>query len=248
LEFSLDRRTPFSFACRACGRCCSGKVIMAGPHEILGIARLLGIATTDFLALYTDNGGTTLRNEPDGRCVFVTTDGACQVHPRRPLVCRLYPLGRATDGEGGERFAVFPKQDGCLADVGTNGTIADFLSTQGVEPYFEWSRRYGALFHRVMGLLDRLGIEARVGAPEAGADGKEAAAPAAETVPLSSWQDIDASLEAFCAVKGIPVPDGVEDVIDLHLRAMEDWLDDLEARAADGPAGENDGKEGAGTA
>ena len=220
---------------------------MAGPHEILGIARLLGIGTTEFLARYTDNGGTTLRNVPDGRCVFVTAGGGCQVHPRRPLVCRLYPLGRKTDGEGGERFALFPKQEGCGAEFGTDGTIADFLDSQGVDPYFEWSRRYGLFFHRMMGLLDRLGIEAKVDAPETGAGGGEAPGLAAEAAPLSSWQDIDASLEAYCAAKGIAEPSGVEDAIDLHLRAMEEWLDDLEAKAARGPAGEYDEDEGEGT-
>ena len=45
---------------------------MAGPHEVLGMSRLLGISTTEFLALYADNGGTTLRFGEDGRCVFVT--------------------------------------------------------------------------------------------------------------------------------------------------------------------------------
>jgi uncharacterized protein len=234
LDFSLDRRTPFSFACRACGRCCSGKVIMAGPHEILGMSRVLGITTTEFLALYTDNGGTTLGNGPDGRCVFVTEGGGCDVHPRRPLVCRLYPLGRATDGDGGERFAVFPKQDGCEAERGAAGTIEDFLGTQGVDPYFEWSRRYGALFHRMLGLLDRLGVEAKVEARQAGGPVEESGSSAPEAAgetdrsPLSAWQDIDGSLAEYCAAKGIDAPEGIEAAIDLHLKAMEEWLDELE--------------------
>jgi uncharacterized protein len=231
LDFRLDRRDKFSFACRACGRCCSGKVIMTGPHEVLGMSRHLGISTTEFLALYADNGGTTLKNDAGGRCVFVTPRG-CAVHPRRPLVCRLYPLGRATDGKSEERFAMFPKQEGCQADFGTDGAIADFLESQGVGPYFEWSRRYGAVFRRMMGLLDRLGVEAKVEAPEAGADAAAAKALAAETAPLSSWQDMDASLAAYCAAKGRAVPSGIEASIGLHLRAMDEWLDDLEGRAA----------------
>src|SRR4030066_307937 len=92
LDFRLERRAPFSFVCRACGRCCAGKIIMAGPHEVLGMSRLLGIGTTEFLALYTDNGGTTLRSEADGPCGFLTASG-CRGHPRRPLVARLFPPG-----------------------------------------------------------------------------------------------------------------------------------------------------------
>jgi hypothetical protein len=259
LDFDLDRRTPFSFVCRACGHCCAGKIIMAGPHEALGMARLLGISTTEFLALYTEHGGTTLRFDADGRCVFLRSDGGCGVHPRRPLVCRLYPLGRETDGAGDEKFARHPKEAGCQGEFGTDGTIADFLASQGVAPYIEWSGRYGELFRRMLGLLDRLDVQGKVearGASELGersgagatAEGGEEASGAAEETggaPLSSWQDIDASLAEDCAAKGLAVPEGIEATIDLHLRAMAEWLDDLEAKAScGGPAGEDEKDEG----
>jgi Fe-S-cluster containining protein len=249
LDFCLDRRAPFSFSCRACGRCCAGKIIMAGPHEVLGMSRLLGISTTEFLARYSDHGGTTLRFGADGRCAFLTAEG-CRVHPRRPLVCRLYPLGRATDATGDEKFALFPKQADCEAEFGTDGTIAAFLESQGVAPYIEWSRRYGELYKRMLGLLDQLDIQGKVEASEAGGPGDGAGsrgpgpADEADRSPLSSWQDIDASLAEFCAEKRLAVPAGIEAAIDLHLRAMAEWLDDLEAKASNGPAGEGGEDEG----
>ena len=211
---------------------------MAGPHEVLGMSRLLGISTTKFLARYLGNGGTTLRFGEDGRCVFLMPAG-CRVHPRRPLVCRLYPLGRATDGAGEERFAMFPKQEGCEAEFGTDGTIAGFLGSQEVEPYLEWSRRYGELYRRMMALLERLDVVAEVSVedrPDAPvADEGPTAAPAAgraeESAPLSLWQDIDASLAEYCAAKGVAVTEGIDESISLHLRAIADWLDDLESRA-----------------
>ena len=241
LDFCLDRESPFSFTCRVCGRCCSGKVIMAGPHEILGMARVLGIGTTEFLARYTDNGGTTLRSEADGPCVFLTPSG-CRVHPRRPLVCRLYPLGRTTNERGEERFAVFPAQPECEAVVGRDGTVEIFLESQGVAPYLGWSRRYGELYRRMIGLLDRLDIQGRIDAlaadvpAEAAQAGSGSAGSGQEPdrAPLSSWQDIDASLAEYCAAKGLAVPAEIDEAITLHLRAMEEWLDDLEARL--GPA------------
>jgi uncharacterized protein len=153
------------------------------------------------------------------------------VHQARPLVCRLYPLGRAVDPAGEERFAVFPKQGGCEAGFGTDGTVADFLGSQGVAPYFAWSDRYGRLYHRMMGLLERLGIEGRIEV-EAGGEGEggtdAAAGSPPDASPLSSWQDIDASLAEYCAAKGLPVPAGNEEAIDLHLEAMEEWLDEME--------------------
>jgi Fe-S-cluster containining protein len=205
------------------------------------MSRLLGLSTTEFLARHSDNGGTTLRSDGEGRCVFVAEAGGCGVHQARPLVCRLYPLGRAVDPAGEERFAIFPKQDGCEAEFGTDGTVADFLGSQGVAPYIEWSDRYGRLYHRMMGLLERLGIEGRIeveaggtgedgtDAGGAGADGTGAAAGlSADDSPLSSWQDIDASLAEYCAAKGLPVPGEIEAAIDLHLEAMKEWLDELE--------------------
>ena len=204
---------------------------MAGPHENLGMARVLGIDTTEFLAFYADNGGTTLRSEADGRCVFLTASG-CRVHPRRPLVCRLYPLGRSTDERGEERFALFPAQLECEAVAGRDGTVGSFLESQGVGPYLGWSRRYGELYRRMIGLLDRLDDEGELDAPAA--DAPAEAAQAGSDSPLSSWQDIDASLADYCAAKGIAVPAEIDEAIVLHLRAIEEWLDELESRL--GPA------------
>jgi hypothetical protein len=233
LDLPLVRDSPFSFACRVCGRCCSGKIIMAGPHEVLGMARLLGVSTTDFIRLYSDHGGTTLRSEPDGRCVFVTEAG-CRVHPRRPLVCRLYPLGRMTDGAGEERFYLFPKPPDCEAELGSDGTISSFLESQGVGPYLDWSDRYGRVYKRMMALLESLGLEGRIDVPaepDPGSRPEQDAAP--DNTPLSSWQDIDASLAEYCAAKGTAVPESIGEAIDLHLRAMGEWLDGLESRLGD---------------
>jgi Fe-S-cluster containining protein len=234
LEFCLNRQRAFSFVCRACSRCCTGKIIMAGPHEVLGMSRLLGISTTEFLALYSDNGGTTLRSEADGRCVFVTASG-CRVHSRRPLVCRLYPLGRMTDETGVEQFAVYPQQSDCEAEVGHEGTIETFIESQGVGPYLEWSRRYGALYGRMAGFLNRLVAEGKVG--DVGPEGTTPADSGSarleqepDRAPLSLWQDIDASLAEYCAAQGWAVLEEIDDAIALHLRAIREWLDDLESR------------------
>ncbi len=200
---------------------------MAGPHEVLGMARVLGIGTTEFLSLYGDNGGTTLRSEEDGRCVFLTPSG-CRVHPRRPLVCRLYPLGRTTNERGEERFAVFPAQPDCEAVVGRDGTVETFLGSQGVAPYLGWSRRYGELYRRMVGILERLDVVGKVDA--AAVSGSAGSGQEPDRAPLSSWQDIDASLAEYCAAKGLAVPAEIDEAIALHLRAMEEWLDDLESR------------------
>lgn len=259
LKFDLCRESPFSFTCRACSRCCRGKVILVGPHEILWMSRALGISTTELLSRYTEQGGTALRTTEDGHCVFVGPDG-CRVHARRPLVCRLYPLGRKTDAEGRESFAMYATQPDCEAVIGREGTIAEFLESQGVEPYFVWSRHYGEIYRRMIELLGRLEPDPELGQegePEEGqattagmepnqrgelragsqkrAETKPETGPTDEPAPvpvthLSPWQDIDASLAEYCAAKGITPPEDIDAAIDLHIRAMEEWLEALEGK------------------
>ncbi len=259
LTFNLSRESPFSFTCRACSRCCRGKVILVGPHEILGMSRVLRISTTELISRYTEHGGTALRTAEDDSCVFVGPDG-CRVHARRPLVCRLYPLGRKTDAEGRESFAMYATQPDCEAVIGRDGTVGEFLESQGVEPYFVWSRRYGEIYRRMIELLGRarpdpeLGQEGNLQAGqtmEAGmepsqqgglrAESHTRAETELETGPLdepatapapylSPWQDIDASLAKYCAAKAITLPADIDAAIDLHIRAMEEWLEALEGK------------------
>ena len=257
LKFDLCRESPFSFTCRACSRCCQGKVILVGPHEILGMSRALGIGTSEFLSRYTEQGGTALRTAEDGRCLFVGPDG-CRVHARRPLVCRLYPLGRKTDSEGRESFAMYATQPDCEAEIGRNGTVAEYLESQGAEPYLVWARRYGEIYRRMIELLGsaepgpepvqkgdaeagqtaEAGMEPSQqgelrGRPVTGAETEPKTGPTEESAltpatHLSTWQDIDASLAEYCAGKGLAPPTDIEAAIDLHIRAMEDWLEALE--------------------
>ena len=232
MNFDLRRDSPFSFACRACGRCCQGKVILVGPHEILGMARVLGIGTAEFLSQYTEGGGTTLRTTADGRCVFVGPEGGCRVHARRPLVCRLYPLGRRTGGDGGEVFALYGAHPGCQPVVGRDGTVAEFLDSQGVGPYIEWSRRYSELYIRMLEILGRAEPEpepAEGSAPEKPGAADEPGPPDEPVAQLSPWLDIDASLAEYCAARGLTPPADIEAAIDLHVLAMEEWLDTLKA-------------------
>ena len=142
-----------------------------------------------------------------------------------------------TDETGIERFALYPLQSGCKAEIGRNGTIGTFLESQGVGPYLEWSRRYGELYRRIVGLLERLAVQGQVD-DAAGAfqgdppvdSGSPESDQGMDRAPLSLWQDIEASLTEYCAANGRAVPGGTNDAIALHLQAIEKWLDNLESR------------------
>ena len=96
------REQTFGYFCHACSRCCQGKVIQVNPYEIARLARHLDVSTGAFQEKWTEGGkGTVLARTEDDACVFLGR-GGCTVHGDRPLVCRLYPLGRQYFPDGTE--------------------------------------------------------------------------------------------------------------------------------------------------
>src|ERR1700742_2710903 len=80
VDFNMTRASPFSYVCNACNRCCRNKAIRANPYEILRLARRLRFSTTEFIERNMEAGGTVLRSNENGNCVFLGEHG-CTVHP-----------------------------------------------------------------------------------------------------------------------------------------------------------------------
>jgi Fe-S-cluster containining protein len=211
------RDTPFSYACAGCGRCCFEKRIVVSPYEIARIADALSLSTTEVILRHTVEGGTVLRQREDGGCSLLAGKG-CGIHPGRPLVCRLYPLGRVVENGGSERFVQLrghPQSEGQLGD---NGTIGAFLQSQGTEPYIVASARYFALFSRLIAVL-----RAR---PDGSDSFQSVVSDGAAEDGALEWLDIDLTL-ARRAEGGIPT--GVEARVTLHLQLLEREIASLEA-------------------
>lgn len=223
IAFDMTRDSAFSYRCNACSRCCHHKGIRVGPYEILRLARFLGLTTTDFIARHTEAGGTMLRaSNVDGACVFLTPQG-CGVHPDRPLVCRIYPLGRTVDGDGEERFGHLAPHPQTAGVYGTSATVADYIEQQQLAPYFRTSDRYAALYTRMLGLLASVDaeefeqIEAR----------RDELAETEPGIAISDWIDIDRTVAEFCKARGRALPVGIDDTFNMHIEAVEAWLEAL---------------------
>ena len=93
IDARYTRDSAFSYACHACSRCCHDKIIHVNPYEVGRLAQNLNLSTTEVLSRYTTANGDNFKQTEQGACVFLTGQG-CGVHADRPLVCRLYPLGR----------------------------------------------------------------------------------------------------------------------------------------------------------
>jgi uncharacterized protein len=141
----VNRNSPFSYICNACGRCCHDKVIALSPYDVLMLARAAGVTMREAAARFTIRRGSLLKFNDDGACAAL--DGVrCGVHRGRPLACRLYPLGleRLADGHG-DSFVMIEPAAGSLGVYGAGGAVDNFLDAQGVAPYLEANVRYASL-------------------------------------------------------------------------------------------------------
>jgi Fe-S-cluster containining protein len=136
LSFRLRRDSPYAFKCQRCGVCCNNKRIEPDPEDRARLAAFLKIPPERFGPEYLDPSTGELRAAANGDCVFLGPDG-CRVHPARPLVCRLFPLGVIRDERGAEAFGVMPLHPDCLGLFGTDGTVDDDLRAQGADLPFK---------------------------------------------------------------------------------------------------------------
>jgi uncharacterized protein len=198
-----------------------------GPYEGLRLSRRLGISTTEFLSRHTEAGGTVLQTRQEDRgCVFLGPRG-CTVHPDRPLACRIYPLARWVSPDDDESFGHLAPHPQTAGIYGVHGTVDDYLTSQGLAPYFAMADRYGDLYDRMVALMERFDPEEDVDRrTERRAEIDELDAGTLAT----AWFDVDATVATYCREHALPIPTDVDAIVDLHLAAIGAWLDALEAQ------------------
>ena len=85
------------FACTQCGNCCTGKpgFVWVNDAEITALADFRGEPEDQVRGLYIrSEGGTrrSLKEKPNGDCVFYDRMAGCTVYPVRPRQCRTWPF------------------------------------------------------------------------------------------------------------------------------------------------------------
>jgi hypothetical protein len=220
-EKRYTRDSAFSYTCNGCSRCCHDKIIHLNPYEVSRLAQHRGIGTSEFLAQYTDAAGTALKRVEDGACVFLTESG-CGVHADRPFVCRIYPLSRHISSQGEECFSELAPHPHTEGNYGTAGTVDQYLTTQGAEPYVQAVDRY-------LDVLGRMATVLQTCIGEAPGTRREAQRTVDELVhgvkpDVPSWLDIDRVVRQYCDTKGLAVPDDPSTRMELHVQALDEWL------------------------
>ena len=99
--------------CKGCSACCQemGESIVLDPYDVYRLTNGLNVS---FEALLEDKielnvfDGMILPNlkmsGENEACAFLNNEGRCSVHPIRPGICRLFPLGRYYNDEGFQYF------------------------------------------------------------------------------------------------------------------------------------------------
>jgi hypothetical protein len=140
----MNRKSPFSYVCNACGLCCHNKVITLSPYDVIRLARAVGITTREAIDRFTIRRGSILKFT-DGAC-SVLEGARCGVHRGRPLACRLYPLGiERIENAASENFVMLEPAAGSLGVYGVDGDVHNFLAAQGVDEYLAANARYASL-------------------------------------------------------------------------------------------------------
>lgn len=201
---SSARAQPFGYVCGRCSRCCRQQRIQLNPYEAARIAHRLGLATREFRERHTIEGrGTELNRNADGSCAFLGAQG-CTIHSDRPLVCRLYPLGRRISADGEESFHRLEGHAQSQGRFGDAGTIESFLQAQEAERFMTAADAYFAWVCRAR---ERLAIGDGT-APAGGGD----------------LFDMDETIAAHCAQWALPEPVDIEERRQLHLEILDRHL------------------------
>lgn len=112
--------------CEGCSACCHGmgNSIILDPYDIWQLCRYLGQPFERLLEQYLELNvvdGLILPNlrmtGEKETCGFLDHQGRCSIHPARPGVCRLFPLGRVYEGRDFQYFLQVHECSRCKTKV-----------------------------------------------------------------------------------------------------------------------------------
>jgi len=160
IERFLEAGDTFRFTCDRSGKCCKDRVdnpILLSPYDVHRLRTSLSLSSRQF----SDRFGQQIlgadsqlpimlldfewTGKKHNKCPFLMSYG-CKVYEDRPLVCRLYPVGRMVDADMNSYFFLTKTANYCRLGCGKEHTIEQWLEEAEVEPYFEWNDRFNSLY------------------------------------------------------------------------------------------------------
>lgn len=144
--------------CKGCSACCHGvgNTIVLDPYDVYrltaGLNKPLEEMIADSKVELSVVDAIILPNlkmsGPEEACAFLNSEGRCSIHPYRPGICRLFPLGRIYE-DGGFRY--FNQVHECRKEARTKVKIKKWIDTPDSAHY----EKYIAEYHYFVKALER---------------------------------------------------------------------------------------------
>lgn len=146
--------------CRGCFACCCGMgtSIVLDPYDMhrltCGLGQTAAQLLADKLELNVVDGIVQPNIRMSGeeeRCGFLNGDGRCSIHPYRPGICRLFPLGRYYEEDGS--FQYFLQVHECRKEKRTKVKVHRWIDTPDAVRYDAFVRDWHGFLKLLQGKL-----------------------------------------------------------------------------------------------
>lgn len=127
--------------CKGCSDCCRGMgdTITLDPYDVhrlkLGLDTGFNELLSRCISLGVYEGLITpslTMSGNDNRCTFLNSEGRCDIHPFRPGICRLFPLGRYYENGS---YKYFLQVNECSNKSRAKIKVAKWLDTSNIKDY-----------------------------------------------------------------------------------------------------------------
>ncbi len=165
LSRSLGMDDDFSFECQMCGNCCRNRsqpIALMG-YDTFNIAKALGVTIGEVFDKYVrvEIGKELpfptvyLKERLDSSCSLLRK-GKCMVQQDKPVVCRVYPLGRMYYKN---KFVYFTQNDCCSGSGKNKIKLKDWLENFNLEELDEvsalWTKMFSCCCTHLMNIVKK---------------------------------------------------------------------------------------------
>ncbi|MCU0079268.1 YkgJ family cysteine cluster protein [Extibacter muris] len=132
------------YNCEGCSACCRGmgSSIVLDPLDIQRLCKGLSVSFDGLMErhieLHAEDGMIVPNLKMDGKeeaCAFLDARGRCSIHPFRPGLCRLFPLGRYYEEDG---FRYFLQIHECRKKDRGKTKVRKWLDTPDLKAYEQY--------------------------------------------------------------------------------------------------------------
>ena len=173
--------------CSGCSSCCRGmgNTIVLDPYDVWRLTGGLGLSLQQLLAGHLELNvvdGIILPNlklaGDSEQCTFLNEAGRCSIHPYRPGICRLFPLGRYYEEDG---FRYILQVHECEKQNRSKVKIRKWMDTPDMERYDAYIADWHAFLSKLRAKLEK---ETLAGASSDAADEEASSQDLAKSISM----------------------------------------------------------------